>query len=189
LEKALLKFKRRRDFEVGKLRSFRKLQQEKAKAQRVTWRKKYQNQYHTMRSYADMLKQQKEEVDQHTKSLKKALREVELLKVELTNKIKHSSGDESNLNSENAYPRRIHETIKTQQLPTFLPPAGIPPEQQYIVIPSSAIQQIAQPSYPGHQSFREEYPALIGPPTPARPVKSQKSRGKPSHIKPRQKRQ
>jgi hypothetical protein len=141
----------------------------------VTWRKKYQTQYHAMRSYADMLKQQKQEVDQQTKSLKKALREAELLKVELINTIKNSSGEESKVSSDYS---RIHDTLKTQQLHNFFPPVGIPPGQQYIVIPSSAIQQMAQPSYPGHQSFNPgEYPTVSMPP-PARPAKSQKSKRK-----------
>ena len=148
----------------------------------MTWRKKYRSMYQAMRSYIDMLKQQKQEVDQHSKSLKKALREVDLLKAELNNKIKHPSGK---VNSENNHPR-IHDATKTQQLPSFLPPGGIPP--QYIVIPSSAIQQITQPSYPGHQSFREEYPA-VSMPAPTRPAKSQNSKRKASHIKPGQKRQ
>ena len=150
----------------------------------MTWRKKYQTQYHAMRSYADMLKQQKQEVDQQTKSLKKALREAELLKAELINTIKHS-GEESKFNSDYS---RIHDTLKPQQLHNFLPPVGIPPGQQYIVIPSSAIQQAAPPSYPEHQSLNPgEYPAVSMPP-PVRPAKSQKSRGKLSHIKSQQKR-
>jgi hypothetical protein len=151
----------------------------------VTWRKKYQTQYHAMRSYADMLKQQKQEVDQQTKSLKKALREAELLTADLINTIKHSSGEESKFNSDYS---RIHDTLKTQQLHNFLPPVGIPPGQQYIVIPSSAIQQAAPPSFPGNQSFNPgEYPAVSMSP-PVQPAKSQKSRGKPSHIKSGQKR-
>jgi len=132
-----------------------------------------------------MLKQQKQEVDQQTKSLKKALREAELLKIQLIDTIKHSSGEESKFNSDYS---RIHDTLKTQQLHNFLPPVGIPPGQQYIVIPSSAVQQVAPPLYPEHQSFNPgEYPAVSMPP-PVRPGKSQTSRGKPSRIKSGQKR-
>jgi hypothetical protein len=178
LENALDKFKKRRDVEITKLRSFRRLAQKKAKAQRMTWRMKYRNQYNANRSEALMLQQRRQELEEQTQSLKKSLRELEEFKADLTRKI---TENENNINIENGY-SRTHDAVRTHQLPTFVGHARSP--HQYFVIPSSAIQQIAaQPSLSVHQSLGNEYPATIMPSSARRQPKSQKSRRNSSHLK------
>jgi len=164
LGNALDKFKRQRDVEIRKWRSFRRLAQNKAKAQRSTWRTKHRNQFNTNRSEAAILKEKRRELEQQMMSLKMSLREVELLKVDLSNII---AGNKANINRGNGYP--THDAAISQR--------------QYLVIPSSAIQQISQPtnSRSVRPSFGQDYPTISMP--SAVPSKSQKPGRKASVMK------
>ena len=138
-----------------------------------------------MQSHAASLKQQRKDIDRQSKKLKKTLREVQLLKAELTEKIKYLSEprDLRNVNSENINPIQTHDTRESQPLPVFGPPARLPRGHQYFLIPSSAIQQISHPSYPGILSFPEECPP-VSPTLVQSQAKSQNRRGKSSVTKP-----